>query len=315
MWLVLALVALMFFGLEDNFLRMGTDVEDEFSQYRITVISGFCYLFLDVIAHIYSETHYTFSYAFSQWPVLFLVPFLYAAASFFCVIGFRYLEASIMGPLQNIGAAFATPLFLFWFFILGEIDNVSEYVNGWDVIATVLILTGVITLSFLEWSYSKKGGSESRGNKLGVVAFIFPIMYCLVDVFDTVFSGLALNAGEDSVGPFDYFRLYAFARFVTATVAWLMLCYKAKTFYNPFSRTYWAYWIACLLDTGGILINLIAMSINPIFVALIITPSSIITEAFAYFVQKERFTKKQYLCFALIIFGICLAGYGEFLRG
>ncbi|MCQ2381063.1 MAG: EamA family transporter [Acidaminococcaceae bacterium] len=312
MWFILALLAVIGWGIEDVFLRAGTDSKDKLSQYRIAVVTGMWFGICDLVAMYFSESHLSVFALFQKNIVLTIVPVIYAFTLILSHVGFRYLEASIMAPLKNAGGAFSTLMFLSWYAYKGTINNVWEQITITDIIGTILIVVGIIVLGYVE-NYLDTH-SIFPNHVLGFWAFVFPLIFCCTDALDTVVCGIML---EDSSGTdiacYDYYRLYAFCFLLEGIFSWLYLWHKEKKIYNPFAKFRRSFLVAGGLEAVSMLAYIVAMDIEPMYVAVIITPYCVFTELTAYIFLKERFTKGQYLCFAAIILGILLMGCSELL--
>lgn len=144
MWFILALIATISWGIQDVFIKAGTDEKDIFSEYKIAVHAGVCFGILELGASFYSESGNSVIQLLQSNIWLSVIPVLYAASSLLGWIGFRYLNAGIMAPLKNSGGAFSTVMFLGWYAYMGRINAVWEHITYLDIIGTVLITLGVM---------------------------------------------------------------------------------------------------------------------------------------------------------------------------
>lgn len=312
MWFCLALFAVVGWGIEDVFIRAGTDAKDKFSQFRMAVATGLWFGVCDLVALYFSESHLSIFALFQKNIALTIVPVIYAFTLILSHVGFRYLEASIMAPLKNAGGAFSTLMFLSWYAYKGTIGNVWEQITVRDIIATILIVIGIIVLGCVE-NYLDTHSIFPK-NTLGFLAFVFPLVFCLTDALDTVVCGIMLEdtSGAD-IACYDYYRLYAFCFMLEGIFSWFYLWHKEKKIYNPFAKFRRSFLVAAFLEAAAMLAYIVGMEIEPMYVAVIIAPYCVFTELTAYIFLKERFTKGQYCCFAAIISGIILMGLGEIM--
>ncbi|MCQ2362175.1 MAG: hypothetical protein MJ048_03965 [Acidaminococcaceae bacterium] len=307
MWFILALIAVIGWGVEDVFVRAGTNNQDQLNQYRMGVISGFFFLAIGVLAAPWASGWGELFNLVVANPILLMVPVLYVTTLILSYTGFRYLEAGIMAPLKNASGCFSTIMFLLWYAYIGKIEAVWEQISVIDIISTVLIVVGILALGYVEEYYKR-----SRQNTLGFLAFVFPLIFCFADTLDTVICGIMLSDDvEIGIGPVDYFRLYSLCFAVEGLISWIYVSYKEHKPYNFLSNVNFNYMMGGFLEAAGLLAYTIAMEIEPVYVAVIITPYCVFTELTAYFWLKERFTKGQYLCFTIIILGIILMGCQE----
>lgn len=311
MWFILALIAVVFWGVEDVYMRLGTNPQDKYSQYKISVWTGIWFALLALVATPWSESGLGVIKVLINNPYFLLIPALYALTLILSHVGFRYLEAGIMAPLKNASGAFSTTMFLAWYGYLGTIDKVWEQITKWDIVGTVLIVGGIIVLGYVEqFLVYNKGGF---GNKLGVLAFVFPLIFCFTDTLDTVVCGIMLSDESGAnIGPVDYFRLYAFCFSVIGIISWLIIKYRTGVCYNPFQKQFSNIGYGSFFEATAMLSYTIAMDYEPMYVAIIVAPYCLFTEIYSY-ILGVRFAKAQYLCFAAIIIGIILMALGEIL--
>lgn len=307
MWFILALIAVIGWGVEDVFVRAGTDIHDQLNQYKLGVISGFFFLVMGILVAPWATGWgELFALAVAN-PILLMVPVLYVTTLILSYTGFRYLEAGIMAPLKNASGGFSTLMFLMWYAYIGKIEAVWEQVSLVDIFGTVLIVGGIVVLGYVEEYYK-----VNHHNTLGFLAFIFPLVFCFADTLDTVICGIMLSDDvEIGIGPVEYFRLYSLCFAIEGFISWLYVSYKENKPYNFLHNINYNYMLGGFLEAAGLLAYTIAMEVEPVYVAVIITPYCVFTELTAYFWLKERFTKGQYLCFATIIFGIIMMGCQE----
>lgn len=307
MWFVLALIAVIGWGVEDVFVRAGTNNQDQLNQYRMGVISGFFFLVIGILTAPWASGWGELFNLVVANPILLMVPVLYVTTLILSYTGFRYLEAGIIAPLKNASGGFSTIMFLLWYAYIGKIDAVWEQISVIDIVSTVLIVVGIVSLGYVEESYK-----VSHHNTLGFLAFAFPLTFCFADTLDTVICGIMLSDDvEVGIGPVDYFRLYSVCFGIEGLISWLYVSYKEHKPYNFFRNINFYYMLAGFIEAAGLLAYTVAMEIEPVYVAVIITPYCVFTELTAYFWLKERFTRKQYYCFATIILGIIMIGCQE----
>lgn len=307
MWFILAVLALIGWGAEDIFIKTGTDSRDELSQYRLAALTGLVFFVAGLLVTPFSMGWVELFHTMVANPIMFLVPLLYGFMSMMSNIGYRYLEAGMIAPLENAGGAFSTILFLCWYFYIGKLDSVWEQITKFDMVGTIMIVVGIILLGIVE-----QEGTIFSHNKLGALAFLFPLLYCLIDTFDTVVCGVILS--EDSgveVSPYDYFLIYALCFAVEGLISWLYVRHKEGSEVSKFGNSYGQFLIAAVLEVGATFGYSIAMEIEPMYTAVIVAPYCIVTELGSYHYLKERFTKGQYLCIATVVVGILLMGFQE----
>ena len=155
-WFVFALICLLGWGFADLFYKKGTDEDDRFSHLKIAVWVG---LVMGVVALVllpFSET------GFSVGSLL-VNAVKYSPASLAYIIsmvigyaGLRYLEVSIVSPVQNASGAFSMIAMMVFFAITGTVEDDLGDFSPLNVIGTIIIVGGVVALAIVENSLSRK---------------------------------------------------------------------------------------------------------------------------------------------------------------
>ena len=116
-WFIFALVATLGWGFADLFYKMGTDENDKHSHLKIAVWVGFVMGIVAIVLLPFSESGFNVKN-------LIINALKYTPASLAYIIsmvvgyaGLRYLEVSIVSPLQNASGAFSMIAMMVFFFI------------------------------------------------------------------------------------------------------------------------------------------------------------------------------------------------------
>lgn len=232
--------------------------------------------------------------------------------------GMRYLEVSIVSPVQNASGALSAVFLFFYFTATGSIGSFWEEFSMLDVIGTVFIICGVIALGIVEHRLAKAEielnlKPEERKYRYGALALLFPILYC---VFDTIGSSAdAIILDEDSglgLGEIDVLILYGLTFFLAGVVAWIFLLIKEKKAYNPFGKgeikTRGA---AALFEQFGQIFYVYALADNPIVAAPMIASYCIVSAILSRIFLKEKLKASQYACIIVVVIGIIMLGVSE----
>ena len=188
--------------------------------------------------------------------------------------GMRYLEVSIVSPVQNASGALSAIVMFIWFTATGTIGSFWEEFSIVHVIGTVLIVCGVIALGIVE----QKLAREEK----------------------------ALDLPEkDRI-------LYGFTFFFAAVIAWIILLIKEKKPYNPFTlaeiKTRGA---AALFEQFGQVFYVYALAKNPIVATPMIASYCIVSAILSRIFLKEKLKAPQYACIIVVIIGIVLMGIAD----
>ena len=250
---------------------------------------------------------------------LYLIPvtILYVVALFFGLLGAKYLDASVISPLENIDGAISAVILYIFFFFTGR-SHITDDIGIMEIIGTVAITIGVILLGIQEQKLSKQEtdlAENKKKHRLGALALLFPIIYNLMDAVSMVAMGVMVSGEtEVSMPDIDFFFFECLGFLVIGIFVWLYMLIAKKYVYNPFKKTELSRCGAATCETLGTLTFTIAVGISPILTAPISSSYFFVTIILARIFLKERLTKKQYLSIAFVIAGIVLLGISEVLN-
>ncbi|HAZ18929.1 MAG TPA: hypothetical protein DCY75_01995, partial [Clostridiales bacterium] len=183
MWFIYALIATLSWGCADLFYKKGTDENDRYSYLKIAVwvglVMGVCAFALLPLAE-------------SGTSVLNLINLVnYAPVSLAYILsmvigyaGMRYLEVSIISPVQNASGAFSSLVMILYFVAVGRIGAIADEFTVLDLVGTSVIAVGIILLAIVE-KRKKIILTDEKKYHLGALALIFPLLYCLIDTIGT----------------------------------------------------------------------------------------------------------------------------------
>ena len=314
-WFVYALICVMGWGLADLFYKKGSDAEDRYSHLKIAVWVG---LVMGVAAFAmmpFAETEFTL-------PSLGSAALAYSPASLCYIIsmvigyaGLRYLELSIISPVQNASGAFSALLMVLYFAWKGKMADLSEELSALDLIGTALIVCGMVALAVVEQRLSRQESglpAEERKYRYGALALLFPILYCVFDTAGTAADGIILD-GETGlgIGEIDVLVLYGLTFLLAGVVCWVALWVLEKKPYNPFARSEKDKAIAALCEEFGQVFYVYAMAQQPVLAAPMVASYCVVSALLSRIFLKEKLTKGQYACILLVIAGIVIMGVSE----
>jgi drug/metabolite transporter (DMT)-like permease len=251
--------------------------------------------------------------------VIYLVPLclVYAVAWFFGLLGNKHLDASMVSTLENIDGALVAIIIYYYYLLTGYMDS-SYTIKALDVIATVLIIIGVILLGREEQALMKQEmqlSDDKKKHRFGALALFFPILYTLIDVFSIAeISGVNANSGivsageETSIPAIDFFIFECAGFALVAIYIWFYMMIVKKYKYNPFQEEEMIRCGAATGETLGTMAFIFAASINPVLTAPITSLYCLVTIVLARVFLKERLNRKQYKSLAFLIVGIILFG-------
>lgn len=336
MWFIFALVATFGWGCADLFYKKSTDENDPHSHLKIAVwvgiVMGACALVL-------------LPFAESGVGVLNIGNLVkYAPASLSYILsmvigyaGMRYLEVSIISPVQNASGAMAAIVMAVWFAItssdpLGSLSDETGFifgeVSGLELVSNILIaggilviVLGVMALAVAEHRLAhaenkaliaagELDAKSHRKYRLGALALIFPLLYCLFDTVGTAADGIILDEETGlALGEIDILVLYGITFFVIGLGCWLYMLIRTKKPYNPLKNGWMAVAAGC--EEFGQVFYVFAMAAKPVVAAPIIASYCIVSLILSHIFLKERLKPSQYVCIIAVILGIVALGIAE----
>ncbi|MBR0278035.1 MAG: EamA family transporter, partial [Clostridia bacterium] len=181
MWFLFALLTTLIWGFADLFYKKSADDSDKYSHLKTSVIVG---LVMGIHA-IYTLITGNIGYDFKNILIYLPVSSMYILSMTIGYFGLRYLELSISSPIQNSSGAVTCIL---CFVILGQSMNLLSAVG------VILICAGVIFLGIVEKKLQDSYDINSEKKyKIGFIAFMMPVLYCIIDSLGTFFDAYYLD--------------------------------------------------------------------------------------------------------------------------
>ena len=315
-WLILTFSCIILWGSTDILLKKSLDYSDSLSQYKTFIWIGLVATIEAIIAAIVSDTLPDSIITVSENIYLIPLNVFYVVALFFGLLGAKYLDASVVSPLENIDGAITAVILYFFFLVTGR-SHVTASIGIMDIIGTLSITAGVILLGIQEQKLSRQEinvEKDKKKHRLGALALLFPIAYNLADAVSMVATGITVSGEADITIPdIDFFFFECVAFSVVAIFVWLYMLLVKKYVYNPFKKTEFTRIGAATCETLGTMTFTIAVGISPILTAPISSSYCIVTIILARIFLKERLTKKQYLSLVFLVAGITLLGVSEII--
>ena len=309
-WFLFALCTTLAWGVADLFYKKGADESDKYSHLKTTMLVG-------VAMGLYATYMITLGgVEFHPINLLIYLPVsaMYILSMAIGYFGLRYLDLSISSPIQNASGVVSAILF---FIILGETIDLP---SG---IAILLICVGVFMLGLIEKKNQDLDAAlapEDRKYKIGFVAFMMPILYCIIDALGTFFDGYYLD--DIATTPLRYVTeenyedvanvAYMYTFFIVAVIIFIFLLIKKEKIEIPKQRDRA---LAAVAETLGQITYVYAISGNAIVVAPMISSYCIVSLILSRIFLKEKLTVKQYLMVGLVVVGILMLGIIDGING
>ncbi|MBR5257490.1 MAG: hypothetical protein IKV51_00925 [Clostridia bacterium] len=227
--------------------------------------------------------------------------------------GLRYLELSIVSPVQNASGAFSAVAMLVFFSIKGTLSDHVEDFSPLNVIGVIFVVIGMVALAAVE---NRVNGRElkkdERRLRYGALALIFPVLYCVFDTIGTAADGIILDESTGlGIGEIDVLILYGLTFLLAGACAWVYMLIKTGKAYNPFAKSEKYKGIAALCEECGQFFYVYAMAAKPVLAAPVVASYCIVSVVLSRVFVKEKLKASQYLCVIAVIIGIVLMGIAE----
>lgn len=188
MWFICALITTLAWGAADLFYKKGADEKDKYSHLKTSMIVGFIMGGHAIATLLLNDIAYDPKNLIIYLPV----SAMYILSMMVGYFGLRYLELSIASPIENSSGAITCILCLV---ILGQ---TMDWLSAG---AVILICAGVFALGLLERIKLKQDRAmlpeadklADEKYRIGVVAFLMPILYAIVDSLGTFFDAFYLD--------------------------------------------------------------------------------------------------------------------------
>ncbi len=312
MWFVYALITTLAWGAADLFYKKGADEKDRYSHLKTSMIVGFIMGGHAIATMIISGVDYNWINLVKYLPV----SMMYILSMTVGYFGLRYLELSISSPIQNSSGAVSCILCLL---ILGQ---TMDILSG---VAVVLICLGVFALGLLERIALKKernlksadDKAADRKYRISLIAFMMPVLYCIIDALGTFFDAYYLDDFEttplvdvtedtlENVANISYELTFL----ICGVLIFIFLVFIKKQKIGISGQKNRG--IAAVLETAGQTFYVYAMSGNGVVAAPMIASYSIVSLILSRLFLKEKLTKLQYTAVLVVIAGIAMLGIVE----
>ena len=322
-WFIFSLICLLGWGGADLFYKKGTDPEDKHSHLKIAVWVG---LVMGVVALIllpFSETGFSPASFFFNAVKYSPASLAYIISMVIGYAGLRYLEVSIVSPVQNASGAFSMIAMMVYFAVTGTVNDDLGDFTPLNIIGTVLIVGGLVALAVVENSLSRKEANalaktseekaKNRKYQFGALALLFPVLYCIFDTVGTAADGIILDEEAGlGLGEIDVLIIYGLTFLLAGIVAWIYMLIRTKKPYNPFQKgEILNKGTAACFEEFGQVFYVFAMARKPMLAAPMVASYCIVSVILSRIFLKEKLKASQYACVVAVIVGIVLMGIAE----
>lgn len=317
-WFICTLATFAAWGLADLFYKKSAAPEDKYSPLKTSCLVGFVMGLHAVlyIGHMVTNGDGTLVEILSQIPLAILkylpVSAMYILSMTIGYVGLRYIELSVSSPIQNSSGAL-TSILLVLFGIIIQNKSFSDILGILDVIGIILICFGVFSLSLIEKKKADRELMESGEKiaakyRIGVLAVLFPILYCVIDSLGTFADGLYLDEyellSEDMA-----LIAYELTFLLCAIVLYIFIKGVKKQSFKVIREKNMI--VAAIFETVGQVFYVFAMSGRAVIAAPIVASYCVLSVLLSRFVLKEKLSVLQYAIIFVVFAGILLLGISE----
>lgn len=305
MWFTFALITMFAWGAADLFYKKGADENDKYSHLKTTMIVGLVMGLHAAFMLLFGDMNYDFSNILIYLPV----SIMYILSMTIGYFGLKYLELSISSPIQNSSGAVVC--------ILCAI-LLQQTMNLPSIVAIVLICLGVFLLGVFE--KRKQDDYEKQNNKkykIGFIAFMFPIFYCIIDSLGTFFDAYYLDdIAATPLRNVTEFTLenvantsYELTFFICALIIFVYLYFVKKE--RMHLKEQKDRISAAIFETAGQFTYVYAMSDAAIVSAPMVASYSIVSILLSRIFLKEKLGIAQYISIFIVMIGIAVLGFQD----
>ena len=309
-WFWTALIATLCWGFADLFYKSGADPQDRRSHLKTTIAVGICFGLHAAYTLIFQDIGFDWRNLIRYAPV----SVMYILSMAIGYLGLRYLELSIVSPVENCSGALAA---LLGILILREMP---ESVFTWIGIAFCCL--GVFLLGLFEKNRDAGEIAHQDGRKFrtGLGAFLLPLAYCVIDTLGTFLddpcldmdSTWLLNVTEDTiedVGNTAYELTFLLVAVVL--IAYLLATRKKVPAHRPPLKYRGARLAAAVFETVGQYAYAHVIGGAAAVTAPLVGSYCVVSVVLSRLILKEKLPKKQYIAILITFAGIILLGLAE----
>ncbi len=305
MWFVFAFITFLAWGTADLFYKKSAVENERYSHLKTTIVVGIVMGLVAIGTLLIRDIDYDPINLLIYLPV----SSMYILSMTVGYFGLRYLELSVSSPIQNASGAVSCLIIMI---VLQEIPGHIEWVS------IFLITAGVVALGVLEKKKEETFINEhNKKYKIGFIAFMMPIFYCIIDSLGTALDGIYLDdiaetplkgVTEDTLEDVANISYMLTFLIVAAILAIYVFVIKRE----PLKITDQGSRVAAAgCEAAGQFTYVYAMSGNGMVAAPMIASYCVASVVLARIFLKEKLSLMQYLMVSLVFIGILLLGIAE----
>ncbi len=305
MWFLFALITFIAWGAADLFYKKGSNERDKYSHLKTSIAVGVVMGIVAIFTIIIKDVDYNPINLVYYLPV----SIMYILSMTVGYFGLRYLELSISSPIQNASGAVSAIIMMI---VLRTLPSIFE------IIAIILITFGVVMLGVFEKkSEILTEAPEDKKYKIGFIAFLMPIAYCVIDSLGTALDGIYLDSIDttplvgvteenlEDVANISYMLTFLIVAIILSIFVYVIKKEPLKFKGNEPRLT------AAAFESAGQITYVYAIAGNGTVAAPMIASYSVLSVLLARVFLKEKLSFDQYLMICFVFAGILILGILE----
>lgn len=217
----------------------------------------------------------------------------------------RFIKLTIVETILAITPACIISGMILIYLVSGKLSGATKLLTFQNGVPLIILFIAIWALRRVsnEKTDAKENGTErglnERNYKYIVLGVILAVIALFADASDSLITTFMLN--ETQTGLYDYTIGYVSVGVIYATITYFYLWIKNKKPYNPFRKAETPK-AACTF--GNILLQLCygaALDMNPVKYNVMWAAYPILPVLLSRIILKEKCTKKQYICIAIVI--------------
>ena len=291
MWLLMAILTLVLWGIADLFYKKGNSKDEKYSHLKTGMIVGFVMGIHAVIYMLVEHVSFDFMAMIKYLPV----SLCYIVSMVIGYKGLKYINLSISSPIQN-SSGLITSLLLCIIF--------KTVLSTSQIIGLVIMAIGVWILSYIE----NKENKNIVIKKIGLTAIIFPILYLIIDGAGTFLDAIYLDYKEILSEDLALI-VYEFTFLIYGIISFIYLKFVKKEKIIILKEK--TKIMAAIFETFGQFTYVFAISSHSVITAPIVGCYCAFSVLLSRLFLKEKLSKWQYIALILIFIGIVMVAIAE----
>lgn len=310
MWILWSLMSMIFWGLEDVFVKVSSEDSDDNFHLKIAVDFGIMAIPLLFLVSGKSESGASIANLLTENISATAAIIIYIIVMIISYIGAKYMDISVYTPIADASSGFSVLMIIFFLIITGSINSSSIYLSPACITGMLLSIIGVFFLaSSQNHSYVQKEPSDNKFSK-GALAFLFPLSFCIMDAVSTFIDSINMGAeGEAEIGSLDYTRIYLVEYLIAGIISWIIILFKTRKPYFPHKKNDIKFFTIGFCETVASLTYIFALDKSAVLTVPIANSYSVVTLLVSHIFLKERLKISQYICIAMVIAGIFIISF------